>query len=95
MSKVIRIYSIADLKKIHHKSYKNIKPRMKKDTAAGCFCCVSFFKKDDIKETTDAGKTALCPACGIDSVLFVDKEITIDTNLLHQMQKRYFKAMEE
>jgi hypothetical protein len=36
----------------------------------GCFYCIEVFslRKSPIKEWTDAGRTALCPLCGIDSV---------------------------
>jgi hypothetical protein len=36
---------------------------------AGCFYCVTVFDVQEIDEWIDGGQTALCPHCGIDSVL--------------------------
>lgn len=35
----------------------------------GCFYCITHFKPVDIIQWTDNGQTALCPNCGIDSVI--------------------------
>ncbi len=35
----------------------------------GCFHCQSIFASDDIRQWVNNGQTALCPQCGIDSVL--------------------------
>lgn len=50
-----------------------------------CFHCVTRFKFDKIKEFCDSGRTALCPHCGVDSVLDdVDRDVLID------LQDHYF-----
>jgi hypothetical protein len=36
---------------------------------AGCFYCIPVFDVEEIEEWIDGGQTALCPHCGIDSVL--------------------------
>jgi hypothetical protein len=57
-------------------SFKN-KKSLKENTVASCFCCCKSFKVESIKEWCDHGETALCPLCGIDSVLpgKVDEEV--------------------
>lgn len=64
----------------------------------GCFYCLSIFPPNEINEWVEEredcprgpGKTAICPKCGIDSVLpnTIGYEITKD--LLEKMQKRFF-----
>jgi hypothetical protein len=50
--------------------------------SCGCYRCLETFNVEEIKDWTDGNKTALCPKCGIDSVLnTTDKELlkTIQT----------------
>lgn len=39
---------------------------------AGCFYCLDTFPTDSISEWIDEGQTAMCPRCGIDSVIGAD-----------------------
>lgn len=52
---------------------------------AGCFGCLKTFPVSAIEEYTD-DDTAVCPHCGIDSVL--DE---LDSRVLAQMQEKFFK----
>src|SRR5687768_14822148 len=36
---------------------------------AGCFYCCEIFEPKEIEDWVDDGKCALCPKCGIDSVI--------------------------
>ncbi|HEY5771822.1 MAG TPA: cytoplasmic protein, partial [Chitinophagaceae bacterium] len=61
----------------------------------GCFYCVGIFKSAEIIEWTDEdnpkGQTALCPICGIDSVIGDKSNFPItDKNFLNQMHSFYF-----
>lgn len=64
----------------------------------GCFYCLSIFAPDDIEEWVDeppncprgAGRTALCPACGIDAVLPDLPEVGLHVELLRMMQVQFF-----
>jgi hypothetical protein len=61
----------------------------------GCFYCMSTFSPREIKEWTDIdsplGATALCPQCGIDSVIGSASGFPIDDNdFLIQMNKYWF-----
>jgi hypothetical protein len=43
--------------------------RMLPGTMCGCFHCLATFRAEAIHGWLDAGKTALCPNCGVDAVL--------------------------
>ncbi len=40
-----------------------------KDQQCGCYYCCSVFNGNTINKFVDGGKTAVCPLCGIDSVI--------------------------
>ena len=42
---------------------------LKSSDVCGCFCCLDTFDYRNISEWVDGGVTALCPSCGIDSVI--------------------------
>ena len=60
-------YNVEDFIKLSTNNRETIKD----DTHCGCYFCLSTFKGSDIEEWTDeeGSYTALCPHCGIDSVL--------------------------
>lgn len=41
------------------------------ETEANCWCyhCVKSISRDQIREWTDSGETAICPLCSVDSIL--------------------------
>lgn len=49
-------------------SFKNKKLFLTSKTIA-CYCCMKSFTMDDIVCWLDNNETALCPFCGIDSVV--------------------------
>jgi predicted RNA-binding Zn-ribbon protein involved in translation (DUF1610 family) len=55
---------------------------------AGCFYCLQFFDPSEVTEWIDDDQTALCPGCGIDSVLPVDEQVTPE--FLKAMQQSWF-----
>jgi len=67
----------------------------------GCFYCVAIFPPSDIEDwleegpgnTTDVtstGETALCPKCGIDSVVGSASGFPITTEFLQRMKEYWF-----
>ena len=63
----------------------------------GCFHCMSTFDPGEINDWTDQnnplGPTALCPKCGIDSVIGSSSGFPVsDTDFLSQMNKYWFKG---
>lgn len=47
----------------------------------GCYKCLEIFPSEEIKEWTDQNQTALCPKCGVDSVLFDEGSFEILKNI--------------
>ena len=60
----------------------------------GCFYCLSVFKPIEIEEWIDEkdgiGQTAMCPRCGIDSVIGSDSGISITREFLEKMHQHWF-----
>ncbi len=65
--------------------------RLKKSVQCGCFFCFEMFEAQEITEWVDGGMTALCPACGIDSVLLGATD-PINPEFLRAMFKRWFAS---
>ena len=55
-----------------------------------CFYCLESFNPSEIKEWIDKGQTALCPRCGIDSVLGDKTEWPLTNKIIKDMQKYWF-----
>ena len=60
--------NIEQLIKLHKCAIYNKKDIQQSDTC-GCFYCKNIFYAGDITEWTDNGETAICPHCGVDSVI--------------------------
>jgi hypothetical protein len=65
-------------------------------THCGCFYCKSTFAPSEIVDWTDTdesgvGQTALCPRCGIDSVIGDNSGFPITADLLATMHQAWFQ----
>jgi hypothetical protein len=62
--------------------------------ACGSFYCLAVFPPSEISEWVDdvdgIGQTALCPKCGIDSVIGEKSGYAIEPGFLKRMQKHWF-----
>ncbi|MFT7619792.1 MAG: hypothetical protein ACI97A_003449 [Planctomycetota bacterium] len=81
-----------DVETEHSNSFKN-RTEVLKSEDCGCFYCVSLFRSGEVVEWWDddnsgVGQTAVCPLCGMDSVLPVRPGI--DQKFLDRMHTRYF-----
>ena len=56
----------------------------------GCFFCFRVFPPTSIKAWIDAKQTALCPACGVDSVIGSASAHRIDDAFLRRMHGQFF-----
>lgn len=75
----------------HDKSFKNF-DMVKQSKICGCFYCKKIFnasKVTDFVTERDGKKTALCPYCGIDSVI-QDANVEISHELLNKMNREWF-----
>jgi hypothetical protein len=55
----------------------------------GCFHCLATFRPDKIVKWIDYNQTALCPKCGIDSVLG-DHSRPLTRKMLEKMRDYWF-----
>jgi len=83
------IMNIEQLIKLHKCAINNRKDIQKSDTC-GCFYCGNIFYSGDITEWTDNGETAICPHCGVDSVICNKKGYTVTQKDLDLLNKYYF-----
>lgn len=75
----------------HSKSFKNF-DAIQQSKKCGCYNCKKIFDATEIDEWVtekDGQKTALCPYCGIDSVI-QDANVQITPELLDKMQEEWF-----
>jgi hypothetical protein len=63
---------------------------LEKDRICGCFYCLKIFIPYEITEWCDNEKTALCPNCGIDSVIGESSGFPITELFLKDMHQEWF-----
>ena len=60
-------------------------------SVAGCFSCKATFAPGDVVDWCDEGQTAICPRCGVDSVLGSHTGLPVaDADFLDAMHQRWF-----
>ena len=94
--------SVFDLPESHwlraaHKRSIRHRAEIEASTVCGCFYCERAFAPGGIKNWTDTGnplaeQTALCPHCGIDSVIGDKSGYPITPAFLAQMNKAWFST---
>jgi len=72
-------------KKLHKQSSYH-RDKLERNDVCSCFYCCKQSDPSDIKEWCDGGETALCPRCGIDSVIPGD----IKLEVLKEMYEYWF-----
>ncbi|RZG47555.1 cytoplasmic protein [Acinetobacter wuhouensis] len=83
-------FDLSDLVKAHKTSSTHRK-LLSESTKCGCFYCLSIFDYEQINEWIDFDDTALCPTCGIDSVIGGASGFPITQEFLKAMQQYYFQ----
>ena len=74
-----------------HAFCSNNKPMLEKDTKCGCFYCLEIFNPAEISEwIIDSKGTAVCPYCGIDSVIGESSNYPITQEFLQAMKEYWF-----
>ncbi len=79
-----------------HKFCSGNKAAISASDQCGCFYCREIFPASEVTEWTwmrreDPPTTALCPRCGIDSVL-PDKQVELSEAMLQEMSERWFSV---
>ena len=82
-----------------HKFCTRNRELIAKSTLCGCFYCLATFRPDEVVDWVDwpegavdqlaEGVTALCPRCGIDSVL-PKPPVAVELGLLAEMKAVWF-----
>jgi hypothetical protein len=70
-----------------HSSYH--RKKLEASSQCGCFYCEKIFNPIEIVDWTDGGQTAICPYCGIDSVIG-SASVPITEKLLQEMRILWF-----
>lgn len=74
-----------------HRFSDNHKEQLLKDNKCGCFYCLSIFDPVEIKEwVEDTSGTAICPFCGVDSVIGESTGYPITKEFLKKMKDYWF-----
>lgn len=73
----------------HQHSSKH-RPEILKSDLCGCFYCEKTFESTEIQDWIDDHQTALCPRCGIDSVIGSASGFPINKEFLHEMCEHWF-----
>ena len=83
------------LANVHRRSIRH-REEILSSKACGCFYCIALFAPAEIRDWIDeergVGQTALCPHCGIDSVVGDGSGFEIGEFLLRRMNKRFFQV---
>lgn len=84
-------YSKELLHATHKISYAN-KTRLSVPQKCGCFYCLRFFSSEDIVDWSvdKPDWTAICPYCGIDSVIGENDGYPLTEDFLEEMFEEWF-----
>lgn len=80
-----------------HKYSINNKSTILKDEKCGCFYCMEIFSPREISDWIEdkIDGTAICPYCGIDSIISKSSGFPITKEFLLEMNKYWFSANNE
>jgi hypothetical protein len=73
-----------------HKHSARHRVELEASTRCACFFCFRTFPTASIKVWIDSNQTALCPACGVDSVIGSASEHRLDDAFLRLMHQHFF-----
>jgi len=79
----------ADIRDAHAHSIHH-KQELLSSSDCGCFYCSAVFAPQQIQDWTDDGDTALCPRCGIDSVIGSAAGFPLTKEFLGRMKSYWF-----
>lgn len=77
------------LKKAHICSSFN-RNKLSKARLCGCFYCLKIFDPKLVVDWCDDNQTAICPFCGIDSIIHDCKEFPLSREFLEKMNEYWF-----
>jgi hypothetical protein len=80
--------------RLAHQHVNNNKTALNASGGGACFYCISHFSAADVVDWCDRGATALCPKCGIDSVIASNAGYVLDDAFLQAMRNFWFENSE-
>ncbi|AXQ31627.1 cytoplasmic protein [Solimonas sp. K1W22B-7] len=92
--------------RLAHKHSIHHRHELLASSSCGCFYCLSIYSTDQIEDWTDYpedtpedrenefGMTALCPHCGVDSVIGAGSGYPITAEFLQWMKRLWFAGSE-
>jgi hypothetical protein len=91
----IRIAAFPDDVRKAHEHCSNHRDELIAGAKCGCFYCCAIFDVSEIADWVDEddrgiGQTALCPRCGIDSVIGEKSGYDVSINFLERMRALWF-----
>ncbi len=90
MSKPLATASNATTFVAAHQHAMRHRAEIEASARCACFFCFRTFRSADIKSWIDANQTALCPSCGVDSVLGSASNHRLDDSFLRGMHTHVF-----
>jgi hypothetical protein len=78
-----------ELRAAHSITVRN-RDRLNRSDICGCFYCLAIFRPVEIESWCDEEQTALCPFCGIDSIMDSVSGYPITDEFLSAMKKHWF-----
>ncbi|MEH7178100.1 cytoplasmic protein [Neobacillus vireti] len=73
-----------------HRFSSHNRKGLEKDSICGCFYCLKIYHPNEINEWWDNDDTAVCPHCGIDSVIGESSGAPITEVFLKGMHRVWF-----
>jgi hypothetical protein len=73
-----------------HRSSSRHRALVEQSDLCGCFYCLQLFPPSEIHDWADDGATAICPKCGIDSVLPSATGFPLSRAFLTNMNRHWF-----
>lgn len=77
------------LRDAHKVSFRN-KDLVKRSKICACFQCRTWFSSKEVNSYIPGEETAICPRCGIDSVLPDASGIPLDRDFVAEMHRYWF-----
>ena len=82
-------YTEQQLREAHTHSVHN-NDEIVRSQHCGCFSCCRVYNASEVVDYVDNGETAVCPHCGIDSVIGDASGIDLTPQFLNAMLRRWF-----
>jgi hypothetical protein len=78
-----------------HRNSRRHRTEILQSALCGCLFCLERFPPSQIEEWLDTEDTALCPRCGIDSVIGSESGYRITPEFLGKMHRYWFRGTRE